>query len=209
MDNLLRRVESLKKNAEIRRLISHRLEDFRRLGEASSNEIFKELCFCLLAANFNAERSILIQQKIGDGFLTMSEEELAEELKKLGHRYPKTRAKYIVEARRCKDRIWEMVRPPNDARALRDWLVKEIRGLGYKEASHFLRNIGYTDLAILDFHILAILSRYGLIRKPKTLTRRRYLEIEEKLRSLAERAGLTLAELDLYLWYLETGKILK
>lgn len=91
----------------------------------------------------------------------------------------------------------------------RAWLVDNISGLGYKEASHFLRNIGFDDYAIIDFHILDILERYHLIKKPKTLTAKRYRDIEAILRKLAAQTNLSLAELDLYLWYLETGKILK
>ena len=50
---------------------------------------------------------------------------------------------------------------------------------------------------------------YNIINKPKTITKNKYLEIEEKLIDLAKKTNLTLAELDLYLWYTETGKILK
>jgi N-glycosylase/DNA lyase len=51
---------------------------------------------------------------------------------------------------------------------------------------------------------------YELISEiPKTLTRRKYLEIERKLEKLAEGASLSLGELDLYLWFMKTGKILK
>ncbi|MEM2743849.1 MAG: N-glycosylase, partial [Nitrososphaerota archaeon] len=62
---------------------------------------------------------------------------------------------------------------------------------------------------ILDFHIIDLLAKYGLIEKPKTLTRKRYLEIEKILKEIAEKLNINLAELDLYLWYLSTGKILK
>ena len=209
VEKLLNLIKGLKENKAVRGLVNRRLGEFRRLKESSGNEIFKELCFCLLTANFNAERSIRIQHELGEAFLKESESKLAEELKRLGHRYPKTRAKYIVEARKPMEAVIEAVRSPNDHEKVREWLVRNIRGLGYKEASHFLRNIGYKDLAILDFHVLDILEKYGVIKKPKTLTKRKYLEIEEKLRCLAKKLGLTLAELDLYLWYLETGKILK
>jgi len=91
----------------------------------------------------------------------------------------------------------------------REWLVESVKGLGYKEASHFLRNIGYDDYAIVDFHIVDLLVRHNLIKKPKTLSRVKYLEIEEILRKIAKKSGLTLAELDLYLWFLETNKVLK
>ena len=73
-----------------------------------------------------------------------------------------------------------------------------------------MRNIGYKNLAIIDFHILDLLVKNNLLKeKPKTLTKGKYLEIENILRKLAQKLCITLAELDLYLWYLETGKIVK
>ncbi len=96
-----------------------------------------------------------------------------------------------------------------DELKLREWLVKTVKGFGMKESSHFLRNVGYESLAIIDFRIIDVLHRYGLIERPKTMSRKKYLEIEEVLRQLAQKVGMSLAELDLYLWYMETGKILK
>lgn len=196
--DLLKKIGYLKKS-EIGNLVRQRIKEFRQLGKKSKKEIFKELCFCIITANYSAAGGIKIQKAIGDGFLTLSEEQLAKRLKELGHRFPNTRAKYIVEARK----------KINELKLNRDWLVKNIKGIGMKEASHFLRNIGFNDYAIIDFHIIDILARNGLIEKPKTLTRKRYIEIENVLRKLAKKLNLTLAELDLYLWYLETGKILK
>ena len=92
---------------------------------------------------------------------------------------------------------------------LREWLITNIKGLGWKESSHFLRNIGYKDSAIIDFHILDILEKNKIIKKPKTLNKTNYLNIENKLRKLSKKLNLNLAQLDFYLWYLETGKILK
>ncbi len=195
------------KRSKIGKLVERRVKEFEK--NKSFNRIFKELCFCILTANFNAERAIRIQEKIGDGFLTFSQKKLAEELRKLGHRYPETRAKYIVEARKHKNSLKKILSSFKDEKELREWLVKNIKGIGYKEASHFLRNIGFKNLAIIDFHILKLLTKYKLIRKPKTLTRKKYLEIECELRRIAKKLNLSLAELDLYLWYLETGKILK
>ena len=40
-------------------------------------------------------------------------------------------------------------------------------------------------------------------------TKKKYQEIEDLLKNIAKETDLTLAELDLYLWYMETGKILK
>jgi N-glycosylase/DNA lyase len=185
------------------------MAEFKRTGEKSSSEIFKELCFCILCANFNAERGIRIQEEIGNGFISLSESKLVKKLKEIGYRYPNTRARYILEARKFKNSLKRIMKSFCNPTDLRDWLSKNVTGLGSKEASHFLRNVGYTDCAIIDFHILDILERWDLVEKPRTLTQRKYLEIEELLRRVADRSGLNLGELDLYLWYMETGKVLK
>ncbi len=191
-----------------RDLVKERLDEFKSIGEGGNEEIFKELCFCILTANFSAERCIRIQKEIGDEFLEKPEETLAEKLRRLGHRYPEKRAKYIVEARRYKDSLKEILSSKKKDE-VREWLVKNIKGIGYKEASHFLRNIGIFDFAIIDFHIIDLLQKKGLIERPKTITKKRYLQIEGLLKEVAEKLGISLGELDLYLWYIETGKILK
>jgi len=208
MKRLLQSIQNLK-NGEAKILVDTRLREFKEIRNASSNEIFKELCFCILTANFNAERSMKIQMEIGDGFSTLPKSHLAKKLKELGHRFPNTRARYVADARKHKNSLKDIVKTFNNDNGLREWIVKNVKGIGYKEASHFLRNIGYTDFAIVDFHILDVLTRHNIIEKPTVLTRGKYLEIEESLREIARRSDLNLAELDLYLWYMETGKILK
>ena len=208
MKKLLQSIRNLKKS-EVKNLVDARLREFKEIGNGSSNEIFKELCFCILTANFNAERSMKIQMEIGDGFSTLPESHLAKKLSELGHRFPNTRARYVADTRKYKNSLKDIVKTFNDDNELREWIVKNVKGIGYKEASHFLRNIGYTNFAIIDFHIIDVLTKHEIIEKPKVLTKRKYLEIEELLRKIARKSNLNLAELDLYLWYMETGKILK
>ena len=207
MNKLENKLKKLMRNKELRGLVSSRLKEFKANRNASKEKIFKELCFCILTANFSAERSIRIQKRINNGFLTLSQKALAKRLKDLGHRYPNTRAKYIVAARKHINFLKELLNLPG-AEA-REWLVKNVKGLGYKEASHFLRNVGFDDLAILDFHILDILERNGIVKRPKTLTKKRYMDIENILRKIADTLDIKLSELDLYLWYIETRKVLK
>jgi N-glycosylase/DNA lyase len=208
MKDLILKINNLKAS-KINILIQKRANEFVNFKRNNKN-LFSELCFCLLTANFNAEKSINIQNKIGNGFLKLSEEELSKKLKKLGHRYPNTRANFIYLARVHKDSLKDKINSFDSDEDRREWLVKNIKGLGYKEASHFLRNIGYKDYAIIDFHIIDVLEREGLIQdKPKTLNRKKYIKIEAILRKLAKKLKMNLAELDLYLWYLETGKVLK
>lgn len=205
--SLLKSIENLK-NSKIKDLVNRRIKEFKQFRQKTKNEIFKELCFCILTANFNAEKTIKIQKQIGNGFLTLSESQLTNKLKELGHRHPFIRTKYIIEARKHKNSLKNILSSLNEIE-LREFLVKNIKGLGYKESSHFLRNIGYENFAIIDFHIINLLVKYNLIKKPKTLTKQRYLEIESLLKEIANKLNLNLAELDLYLWYSETGKILK
>ena len=207
MQQLISRIESLK-GTEIKNIIDQRIKEFKSIDKKNNNELFKEMCFCILTANYNAEKSIKIQNEIGHCFLTDSQEELSKKLKEYGHRFPNNRAKYIIESKKFKDQLRKIIQH-RDKRAIREWFVNNIKGLGYKESSHFLRNIGFDDYAIIDFHIIDVLVNFDLIEKPKTISKKKYLEIEEILRKIAKETNLTLAELDLYLWYMETGKILK
>ncbi len=192
--------------------VKERIKEFERMFEMGSREWFNELCFCLLTANSSAKLGLKIQGYMEEenGFLEFTKQELEEKLRFFGHRFSEARARYIVEARKYAENLKEIITGMEGAFEARNWLVKNVKGLGMKEASHFLRNVGFKDLAIIDKHVLNILIRYGLIEeKPRTLTRRRYLEIEGLLRSLASKMDLTLAELDLFLWSMETGEVLK
>ena len=207
MPNLKSQIENLKKSP-IKEVVDKRMKEFEAFGNKKQDEVFSELCFCLLTANFQAEKCIQIQAEMSRDFEVISKEELAKKLKQIGHRFWPQRAERIVEARDCKTELCSLVFKKS-GKDMRDWLVKTVKGLGMKESSHFLRNVGYKDLAIIDFHIVDLLEREKLIERPKTITPKKYLEIEEVLAKLGKEANLNLAELDLYLWYLETGKILK
>lgn len=206
MEDLAALVNDLKKSG-VKEHIDARLREFEAAGKGPNTELFNELCFCLLTANFDAAKAIRIQREIGNGFLTLPEGGVEMRLRQLGHRFPLTRARYIVEARRHGKALKRLLNT-QDEHQMRGWLIKNVKGLGPKEASHFLRNVGATDVAIIDFHIVDILVKYGVIERPKSIAAR-YLEIEEALRRLAVRTATTLAELDLYLWFAETGKVLK
>jgi len=208
LQSLMKKIENLKKS-EVKQLVDARIKEFKELGKKSGDEIFSELCFCIMTANFNAERSMKIQNDVKNSFCYLPESQLVEKLKTLGHRFPETRGKYIVEGRKHKDILKQKISNFENERGLREWLVKSVKGIGYKEASHFLRNIGHQNIAIIDFHIIDVLVKHKIIERPKTLTRKKYLEIEEVLKTIAQKTNLNLAELDLYLWYMETGKVLK
>ena len=210
MKNLLNEIEELK-NSEIKKVIDSRLEDFEKIGNSGSNEVFKEMCFCLMTANFSAKGGIKIQSEINEGFLKLSENELSKKLRELGHRFPNTRAKYIYESRVKKEELFIALKKIKEDLVLREWIVKNIKGLGMKESSHFLRNIGFGEkIAILDRHILKNLNRLGVIEViPEFLSRAKYIQIEKNMAEFAKKSNIPLSHLDLLLWYKETGEIFK
>ena len=200
LNDLIILVERLK-NHKIKETINSRMTEFENVPR-NFDDLFRELVFCILAAGTSAELGIKTINHLGDVIFTGSEEDIQKKLKEV-YRFHTIRAAYIHQARENFRNL-----DINDS-DIRINLVENIKGIGFKEASHFLRNIGHKNVAIIDFHIVDLLVRHGLIEKPKTLTARKYLEIEEILKQLSQKTNIDLGELDLYLWYAETGKVLK
>jgi N-glycosylase/DNA lyase len=205
LDELVYRIKSLDENVKTK--VNEKLKEFEGRLNASAKEKFLELCFCILVANTSLEKTLKIWQTIGEGFLSLSENELTEKLKALGYRFYNKRSNYIVLARKYIEEIDSILKRKNEQEA-REWLVENIKGIGWKEASHFMRNLGFKNFAILDRHVLKILKEFNLINESGPISsKRKYLEIEEKMKVICEKLGISLAELDLLLFYLATGKI--
>lgn len=208
MDAIIDKINGI--NKEIKSLIQQRLNEFSSFKQKGNEEWFSELCFCILTANSRAKTAIAIQKELGfEGFAKNKQEQLAEAIKRNKHRFHNNKAKYILEARK-NIQIKDKLNSINSELEKREWLVENIKGLGFKEASHFLRNTGHFNLSILDRHILNLMLDHNLINeKPKSLTKKNYLEIENKFNELARKIKMSSAELDLNLWYLKTGEVLK
>ncbi|MFH1848807.1 MAG: N-glycosylase/DNA lyase [archaeon] len=194
------------RRAPVKKLVDERLNEFSGLGRKGNDEWFSELCFCILTANSRARTAIAIQNELGaEGFLHKDIDSVRSTIKRNKHRFHNNKARFVCGARKyssIKDILMKEQEP-------REWLVKNITGLGYKEASHFLRNVGYTSYAILDRHVLNIMAEGGIIERPRSLNKKTYLAIEAGLKGICDQLGMTQAELDLYLWYLKTGEVLK
>jgi N-glycosylase/DNA lyase len=205
--DFLKEIKDIK--GEIKDQIRRRIKEFEDIRK-NEISIFNELCYCILTANCKAKDAIKIQKIIGYGFINFREYDLIKELKKLGYRYPKIRARYILDARKFYGSLNNILNTSDNILEFREWLANNIKGLGFKEASHFLRNIGYNDVSIIDRHILRFLKKKELIEEiPKNLSKNKYLEFEKILTFIANSINLSPGELDLYLWYFITGKILK
>jgi N-glycosylase/DNA lyase len=191
--------------------IDKRLSEFRS-NNKDEKKIFSELCFCIFTANANAikcDEAVRALEK--DGCHMRGCARSIRSRIKGRVRFHNKKAGFLVLARKRFPEISVMLKD-TDVPALRDWLVGNIKGYGYKEASHFLRNIGLgRDIAILDRHILKNLKKYGVIsRIPDSVgSRKVYMDIESKMRRFSKSAGIPLDALDLLFWSLQTGFIFK
>ena len=193
--------------------IKERLAEFSAILETGDDlRFWEEMVFCFFTGGCSAKMGLRSVEKVRPLLLEGNQEQLANALSGT-HRYPNARSRYIVESRKflredCDLRLRSRLLAFSDPHERRDWLVQErgIKGLGYKEASHFLRNVGFRGYAILDKHVLNCLAALKIIPEAKPPnTRLRYLTIEESLRKLARRTQIDFDELDLVLWSMKTG----
>jgi N-glycosylase/DNA lyase len=204
-------------HAERRPEIRRRLAEFEDVWKSEGDDrIWEEMVFCFFTGGCSARMGLRSVDAVRPFLLNGTQEELAVALTGV-HRYPNARSRYIVFSReflqgeygmKLKKRLSSFADPLER----RDWLVREkgIKGLGYKEASHFLRNIGLKGYAILDKHVLNCLFELKLIDDPKPPnTRTKYLRFESKLKELSNLTNIDFDEMDLVLWSMKTGEILK
>ena len=214
---LIASIEELKRSYAVKRpLINQRMSEFQAVYGQGDKAIFTELCFCIFTAGASARMGLTCIDAIEDVILTATGDELEGRLAGK-HRYPKARASYIIHTRDYLQRehdlqMAELIESFQDRLELRDFFAanKGIKGIGYKEGSHFLRNIGLKGYAILDKHILRSLHEFGVIDSPKPPTSgKRYLETEARMKEFAEEIDIDFDNLDLLLWSNKTGEILK
>lgn len=190
--------------------VKARLAEFAKNARLDADGKFVELCFCILVANSNLEKTKAVWEKINEEFLYLDQKELTKKLKMHGYRFYNLRAKFIVEARDKKDEIEKSFRTMKE-QGLRQWLYDNIKGLGWKESSHFLRNMGSENFAILDTHVVSMMHKHGLVESaPKSLSPKKiYFELEKVLEKVSKELKISMAELDMYMFYLDSGKMPK
>lgn len=200
-----------------KREIRERLLEFKEVWKEPEERIFEEMAFCFCTPQSSARSCFAAVELLArSGMLLKADQGAISKRLRGSVRFHNNKARYIVKARRLftepsgRLRIKERLHHHNPL-VVREWLVNNIPGMGYKEAAHFLRNIGFGDnLAILDRHILRNLAALGVIKEvPSTISRKAYLEIEEKFRAFSKKIGIPMAELDLLFWSMETGEIFK
>ncbi|MFB6191117.1 MAG: DNA lyase [Candidatus Nanohaloarchaea archaeon] len=203
--------------------IQSRLKEFRQLRDAAGEKLFKELVFVILTSRSPAKKCWEAAEELDDLGLLLDgdRDRIAEVLAPHDVQYEKNKAGYIVENRRklsqptLKDssgslKLRERVDPEN-LDASREQLVADMKGIGWKGASHFLRNIGYgNSFAIVSSRITSKLADLGVLEDASLPSgREEYLEVEQEIQGLAEETGIDIQAFDLVLWSMETGEVFK
>ncbi|KKM11657.1 hypothetical protein SY88_07515 [Clostridiales bacterium PH28_bin88] len=121
------------------------------------------------------------------------------------YRFPKTRAHQLATARNAiaKWPLSERLFKNTDPKNIRQRLVMDIAGIGPKQASMFLRNIGISyDLAILDTHVLRFMKMQNIVCQEhmNIATLPAYERTERVVKNYANSLGYPVGYLDWAIW---------
>ncbi|MCK5686347.1 N-glycosylase/DNA lyase [bacterium] len=211
-------IKELKKiYSGIKPVIVKRLQEFdRNYKKGNEKYVFGELAFCILTPQSKAKSCFkALTDLIENGILyNGTPEEIEPFIRSV--RFLKRKSQYLVIAReqftkKGSIKIKDFIESFSDVFELRQWIVDNVKGIGYKESGHFIRNIGKGQkVTILDRHILKNLLKYNVIDEiPKTLTKKNYLEIEKLMLEFSKKINIPADHLDLLFWYLEAGEVFK
>lgn len=197
--------------------VDKQISRFKNIWNKGSDEdLFIELAFCLLtpqAKALEAWAAICRLTETGQLF-NADAATLSKFLNRV--RFKNNKALNLVAGREMFSgdngfKTREILNRAGNIFEKRKWLAENVRGMGYKEASHYLRNIGFVEeIAILDRHILKNMVYYKIIPEiPKSLNPENYLDFEKKMKNFASKTNIPLAYLDYIFWYKETNVIFK
>lgn len=208
--------EILEINEKIKDEISLKIKEYKDAFLYNEKDFFAEIAFCILTPQSKAKNAWKIIEILKENGLLYSgtSEELVDYLNLV--RFKNTKAKRLVDLRNLltiNKRLAskEIIFHTKNVIEIREWLVKNVKGFGYKEASHVLRNLGFGEnIAILDRHILRTLKKLDIIDEiPKTLSPSNYKKIENKMREYSKYVGISMDRLDLIFWYKQLHYLFK
>ncbi len=201
---------------KIKKDISKAISGYKKAWRGTEKEVFAEMAFCILTPQSKAKNAWQAITTLVENNLLYegSAEEIVEYLNIV--RFKNNKSRYLVEFRDLmtedeKLQPKKILESKGNTFEKRKWILKNVKGMGLKEANHVLRNLGFgEEIAILDRHILRNLQRLNVIEEiPKTLTEKKYYEIEKAMKKYSEYSGIKMDELDLVLWYKEAGEVFK
>jgi len=179
------------------------LDEFEKNPE--DKQMFGELVFCLCTPQSKAKYCRVFVESIKSDNTIFSLNLEGFRRRMYGIRFSDRKAEFIIEARNKFPKIREKIRSNNPN--LREWLIKNVKGLGMKESAHVLRNLGYKGVVMIDVHVQRFLRKMGFYNsEKKSLTKKQYEELEQKFLGLSNRLKIPPEELDIAIWLYESGE---
>jgi N-glycosylase/DNA lyase len=197
------------KYIELKKPIQKRLKEFKQVP---IDEYFYELCFCLCTPQSRAKNAFQVVEKLKAKNFQEKPFNPVDILRDNNHyiRFHNQKAQRLLNARDYFPKVQEVLDSKLNNFEKRAEITKIVNGYGLKETSHFMRNIGYEGLAILDRHILKHLVYCNVYKEiPKVGSEKQYLEVEDKFLKFSAGVGIPIDDLDILFWSYETGEILK
>lgn len=195
---------------KLRARVLERAEEFLLNNKAGEDIWFRELVLCILTANSSFISAYKALNCVFEyNFFSLDQYKLSKILKECGYRFYNLKSKYLMEAKSLYGSLKKIIKPlaDRDQWEAREFLVNKVNGIGYKEASHFLRNVGYFDLAIIDRHVLRFIT--DIVGDIKLRKRRDYFLVEGLLRSIADGLNIQVGLLDLFIFFKQTKTLVK
>lgn len=206
-------LRELVQDKKLRARVLERVEEFLLNNKAGEEIWFRELILCLLTANSSFISAYkALNNLYSHDIKLLDREQISVILRDSGYRFYNLKSRYIREAiEKYYGRIKILVKPIADVNQFeaREFLVNNVKGLGYKEASHFLRNLGYFELAIIDRHILRYVNTNLYVSVKKVDNKHRYLLVEGLLRAIASALNMQVGLLDLFIFFKQTQTLVK
>jgi N-glycosylase/DNA lyase len=192
--------------------------------DATEERLLFELVLAILGSQNRYEVALgfaeeIKKQKLLTNNLSISMEELTQKIQTIlssaieiegsliRYRFPNAKAKYIAYDLMYLQKIGglkSLLAQTEETTSLRAFFVKEIKGIGPKQSSHFLRNVGYTnEVAVLDVHILRYMHIQGIIEDTymKAIgTLKQYEKIESLLMDFLRYMKYPIGLIDQAIW---------
>lgn len=186
-----------------------RLAEFKRV---QPSEYFYELCYCICTPQSKAVAAFQVQNKLKAADFYNHPFDPVDILLHKEHyiRFHNQKSERLLMIREQFPQVMSIIESSTTPQVKRLELNALITGMGMKECSHYLRNIGFSGLTILDRHILKHLVIANVYQElPKISSVKQYLSVEEKFLEFAGMISIPIDEMDLLFWSFENGNILK
>jgi N-glycosylase/DNA lyase len=173
--------------------------------------IWQKLAFCILSSNSRYEAALSAHQSLFASpnlfrSANIDLEELCSDIlsRISGIRFARKRSQYLASSWQTLNKYYpdlvSLFSSEEDENVIRQFVVSIFQGIGMKQASMFLRDIGVSrNLAIVDVHILRFIHEHaGVKYNPAKMSE--YIMAEKYLIEVAEAHKTSLASFDIALW---------